>query len=85
VDTEGTIVVPGTSNNGEQTISGVLFIKPDEQGYEFWRWVVANRELFPEINNENAAAVVEAFEQLRIAEESERKVAPDHGLPDPRA
>jgi hypothetical protein len=62
VGSDGTIIVPGTSSEG---MLGVLISDPDEDDYEFWLWVVANRNSFPEINHENAAAVANAFEQTR--------------------
>jgi hypothetical protein len=81
--TDGTILVPGTWQNGEHTGGGVTIVEPDESHYELWQWLLANSELFPEVNPENATTVLQAFQQWQ-AEELERKVTADHGLPDSR-
>jgi hypothetical protein len=79
---DGTILVPATSSNGEHTLGGMTIVEPDDPNYELWQWVLANRERLPEINPNNATAVYEAFLKSQTVEKMERRVAPDHGLPD---
>jgi hypothetical protein len=66
------IVVPASWFAGGIGAGSPVMVEPDEPEYEFWQWLVANRELFPEVNNSNAAAVLEAF-QSQTAEERKRR------------
>jgi hypothetical protein len=76
----GTIAVPYYWRRGRRAGGKLFAIEPSDPDYTFWLWLVANRERFPEVNKDNAAALQAAFQSL-TSEELE-KVTRDHGLPD---
>ena len=84
IQPDGTIEVQASWYESCSHSSGAALIKPGNANYAFWRWLVENAQLFPQLTNENMATAREAFEKTRVATaaEMERKVDPDHGLPD---
>jgi hypothetical protein len=62
---DGMIIAGAAWWDGQEGRVGPVLVEPDEPEYERWLWLMANKERFPEVNNDNAASVIEAFEKSR--------------------